>query len=657
MTKPTGYSLHHWMFQNKINKPTLQDNVLRYSSGPEFSRGEAAAWWLCYDTIRMISQEISSCNALMEDLKIGTFAAKRVYGAESTIVLAKEIRTKGWRPIEAAIRASNPANLAKTLGGENLYGKGPMAPLRELLQNAVDAVRARRQLESRSRTWGAIRLLIEETTSEDVPKTWIHVDDSGIGMSERVMAGPLLDFGSSLWNSSVFREEFPGLESKGIRPIGKFGIGFFSVFLLGGVVRVVSRKLDESSQDTRVLEFDSLSTRPLLRDAAPDELPLDYNTRVSVRLDDPEALHLPRPTRPASFEDTPFVDRSMSASSRDQDWLTLSKLIMQLVAAVDVSINVSIKPAKLELNHHGDWEKSEPRKFLEVVAGARSAKEVESLILAHSELVQPILDEDGNVVGRAALNVMPSVQYDRRSSGMIYISVGGFLYRPGAPRSRAEGRSYGSIIGVLIGDTERVTREVAYSDVPAAVIGNWASEQADRLDVDGFTPPQNMEIGHRVLDLGGKPGKIPICYNSGEFVSHEVMNERIMSRKEVWIPLTKSYKENFYITSADRLSYGFFTMKISKNVFVFSYKEDTNEILNEAAARAVSESNKQALSLGDFVPVGLAVPLQRAIDFVRSVWGEDVSIAIVRRQIFLGDLYVPPDERWVLILRKATDSQ
>src|SRR5690606_4109543 len=64
------------------------------------------------------------------------------------------------------------------------------------------------------------------------------------------------------------------------------GIGFFSVFMWGGRVKIVTRRIQDAARETRVLEFESgLATRPILR--AADELErIQYGgTRVRVWLD------------------------------------------------------------------------------------------------------------------------------------------------------------------------------------------------------------------------------------------------------------------------------------------------------------------------------------------------------------------------------------
>jgi signal transduction histidine kinase len=69
--------------------------------------------------------------------------------------------------------------------------------LRELLQNARDAIVARRNIEPEYA--GKIRVLVN-----DVPAT-VEVLDDGVGMSHRVLTGPLLDFGSSFWKSDMVK--------------------------------------------------------------------------------------------------------------------------------------------------------------------------------------------------------------------------------------------------------------------------------------------------------------------------------------------------------------------------------------------------------------------------------------------------------------------
>jgi HSP90 family molecular chaperone len=141
--------------------------------------------------------------------------------------------------------------LVSRLGGKELYGNDPNVALRELIQNASDAVRARRALERRDSDWGEILI----STGCDDTGPWIEVRDNGIGMSERVLTGPLLDFGRPFWGTGLMSAELPGLATSGFKSTGCYGIGFFSVFMLGDKIRVTTLRSGEASQDTQVLEF------------------------------------------------------------------------------------------------------------------------------------------------------------------------------------------------------------------------------------------------------------------------------------------------------------------------------------------------------------------------------------------------------------------
>ena len=52
----------------------------------------------------------------------------------------QSVRVDGWRPVNTQARISNPIALIERLGGAGLYGIEFAAPIRELIQNAVDAI-------------------------------------------------------------------------------------------------------------------------------------------------------------------------------------------------------------------------------------------------------------------------------------------------------------------------------------------------------------------------------------------------------------------------------------------------------------------------------------------------------------------------------------
>jgi hypothetical protein len=57
-------------------------------------------------------------------------------------------------PDDAHVKVTNGARLVSKLAGEELYGEDSTVPLRELIQNSADAVRATRVLQQRDVRWG-----------------------------------------------------------------------------------------------------------------------------------------------------------------------------------------------------------------------------------------------------------------------------------------------------------------------------------------------------------------------------------------------------------------------------------------------------------------------------------------------------------------------
>jgi len=283
LVHPSGISEMHWSFQERLAVPHIEHEAVVFTSGSPFPIGDADAWWLAYDTMSMVDKELQDVDVAL-DSKALYFRAKRVKGAGSPEALSSCIQTSGWRPVDAQLRVSDIPKVVSTLGGEKLYGNDPSVALRELIQNSADAIQARRRYQQRPDGWGEITIQIIGRSDG----TWLSIEDNGIGMSERVLTGALIDFGKSFWRSGLVAQEFPGLISKGMNAIGRYGIGFFSVFMIGDVVRVISRRFDYSEQDARVLEFrGGTASRPILSPVERGFAPIDGGTRVEIRLKTP----------------------------------------------------------------------------------------------------------------------------------------------------------------------------------------------------------------------------------------------------------------------------------------------------------------------------------------------------------------------------------
>ena len=118
-------------------------------------------------------------------------------------------------------------------------------------------------------------------------------------MSRTTLCNDLLDFCKSFWASERASREFPGIHASGHSPRGRFGIGFFAIFMAASRAHVFSRRFDKGLDAVRCLSFDNgLSLRPTLAVRQPPDLGMDVSTRVELVLKpgvvtDPARMEIP----------------------------------------------------------------------------------------------------------------------------------------------------------------------------------------------------------------------------------------------------------------------------------------------------------------------------------------------------------------------------
>ena len=112
------------------------------------------------------------------------------------------------------------------LTGHTLYNDTGVV-LRELLQNAIDAVR--------------VQKLIQPTYVGRVDVRWrsaenlLEIQDDGTGMTQSIIESHLLKVGSSRYQEQSFARKFPSFS-----PISRFGIGLLSCFMVADQVDIIT---------------------------------------------------------------------------------------------------------------------------------------------------------------------------------------------------------------------------------------------------------------------------------------------------------------------------------------------------------------------------------------------------------------------------------
>lgn len=477
----------HWTFQSKINKPIVDNGRLIFNSSSAFSKSERDSWWLCYDTLKMINQELLDVDALLSRHDIASLGAWCVKNIDSPKSIAKLIDVDGWTPVDSQMKVTNVSGLIRSLGGEALYGNNDFAPLRELVQNASDAIRARRKLDGYDNSWGDIHIRIKE----ELEGTIIEVEDNGIGMSENVLVGPFLDFGTSFWHSSLMHKELPGLESLDFESTGHFGIGFFSVFMWGDEVFVSTCKYNENRAKTQVLEFHSgAESRPLLRTAEQSEQLKNGGTKIRV-----------------------FLKRRWPQKNSWDSDESLESSLCRLFCCMDCNIFLSTeKHNSRKIISANDWIRMDPFEFLKRVYGTHRDLDFDvddEYLKKISNRVRLIYDENGHIVGRGTIG--PNVK------GLL--CVGGI---------NAASTSY--FTGVLSAKCNVANRYMAYPIISEKALKKWLTEQRDLLEGDPVWEEEkswDLSIGALLYSTDVDTENIPIAYYQDKPVNYEQVKQII----------------------------------------------------------------------------------------------------------------------------------
>jgi len=328
-------------------------------------------------------------------------------------------------------------------------------------------------------------------------------------MSEAVLTGPLLDFGVSFWSTPEAITEFPTLLAKGFHAAGRYGIGFFSVFMWADRVKVVTRKYDEAVSATRVLEFSrGLDQRPILREARLDERIQDGGTRVRIW--------------PKHIKDT----RGKWVITGNTKPMTVARAASWLCPALDVSVFLSVVGhRKHRIVTANDWLSITGKRLLR-----RTNPDSKSFwIDDEGDRVRPLHDR-GIIVGRAAIG-----PYAGLEGG--FVTVGGIRSSTRSPH----------INGLLAGRSLRAARDEAELLVSPEELRRWASEQAALIAESSVWDERKATAARQIWILGGDIQNLPIAKIQDKWVNTLELLEWAKSRNSVLLldgqGLKKRYAE------------------------------------------------------------------------------------------------------------------
>jgi molecular chaperone HtpG len=167
-----------------------------------------------------------------------------------------------------------------------LYGDRPEFGIRELIQNAVDAVLELREYRKKTdikdediiQQEADVSILLEKQDDD----TWqLVVSDCGIGMTAEVICEYFLKAGASFRKSDAWFKNFTDKDGKSkVLRSGRFGIGILTAFLLGNEIHVSTRyagsKPEEGIEFSATIDTDIIEIRRIER---------SIGTTISIKID------------------------------------------------------------------------------------------------------------------------------------------------------------------------------------------------------------------------------------------------------------------------------------------------------------------------------------------------------------------------------------
>jgi hypothetical protein len=237
-------SIIHWESQAHISGPSRRDDWLVYGSNTPIANVDA--WWLFYDIACGIDAEIRAVRDYLDERNDarGRFSLHGVRGTGAATDFAELVQLGGRIvPIDIRVQPESMDRLVDLLGGKAIYGDDLLAPVRELLQNARDAIVLLQKLKEADGL-PCESGQIEVSLTEEGEHVWLRVKDNGVGMSRSVITRHLIGIASDYWHSAEFFRDYARAVAAGFRPIGRFGIGFLSVFMLGEHIVVETEGMD-----------------------------------------------------------------------------------------------------------------------------------------------------------------------------------------------------------------------------------------------------------------------------------------------------------------------------------------------------------------------------------------------------------------------------
>ncbi|HBJ1652392.1 ATP-binding protein [Clostridium botulinum] len=221
----------HFLIENNekiiLNKNTGLKEIVFYGESNEANIHRKILKYIDY-----INKELKSATTLSETMK-------NEYILKIKPVVANRIRTSSFKFSDFKLTLDYSA-VTNLLMGENIYGDRKYG-LREIIQNSIDACKLMREEAQNIQQYRREKYNPYIRIEIDKDRNKLTIADNGIGMSLDILKKYFFNVGVSYYSSNEYK--FRGYN---YQPIGNYGIGFLSCFMLSDEVTVITKRFNEN---------------------------------------------------------------------------------------------------------------------------------------------------------------------------------------------------------------------------------------------------------------------------------------------------------------------------------------------------------------------------------------------------------------------------
>ena len=237
------FSKMEWEKHRALQPVTFPDYQLNRCIKVDGSTDDQDVYMSIMDLKRYVDEQFRQCSDILNRINHN-------YHQLNISHIDWRIVARGFEPI--AIQFEFDRNSMFNILSDEIYQGDPYVFVRELLQNAIDAIEMRTEILEKKDL--SFKPIIKIDVREDDNHYIVQLTDNGIGMDEYIIRNYLVVAGKSYYRSADFLKEELKMD-----PISRFGIGVLSCFMTADCVEIETLKDPNTTknQDSLIISIPS----------------------------------------------------------------------------------------------------------------------------------------------------------------------------------------------------------------------------------------------------------------------------------------------------------------------------------------------------------------------------------------------------------------